>query len=90
MKQMDLSFGGPSCSPLPKQHVAEENHLERSRVAQHAYNDDYHIVRNEVKILETETRGYIENIRKRHARHFDNVPSVSLEISPIFSPLICK
>jgi len=40
---------------LPRRHVAEEGHLERSTSAQHAFDDDHHIVWNEVKILNIKT-----------------------------------
>jgi hypothetical protein len=55
----------------PRQHKwnLEVSHLERSRLAQHSFEENHHVLWEEVKILETEKLQYIWSIRKRPTWH---------------------
>jgi hypothetical protein len=55
----------------PREHKwnLEVSHLERSRLAQHSFEENHHVLREEVKILETGKIQYTWSIRKQPIWH---------------------
>jgi predicted GIY-YIG superfamily endonuclease len=70
----------------------EEGHLERSRVVQHAFGENHHIVWKEAKSLETETNSVYRNYNELANMSClkNSIIQTCTEISPIWYPLISK
>jgi hypothetical protein len=66
--------------------------MEKSRLAQHAYDERHHIIWKEAKVLQIES-SYIWRKYKESAHIMCSTQPISqssLEISPIWTPLISK
>jgi hypothetical protein len=73
-------------------HNLRRSLLEKSKLAQHAYEEGHRVSWDEVRVLETESNS-------RHRKHkkpahmacsINPINQHSLENSPIWIPLICK
>jgi poly(A) polymerase Pap1 len=66
-----------------------ESLLEKSRLAQHAFEEDHCMGWNKVKILQK-----LQQIKHKHAAHVacstDPISQTSLEVSPIWIPPVRK